>query len=69
MLTSLSWRNEQTSETIIFGDGMNDIEMFEFGIKQILEITVTMLIIVILGNIIPVRKVTKQKPIDTILDK
>ncbi len=53
----------------IMNQTSTDIEMFEFGIKQILEITVTMLIIVILGNIIPVRKVTKQKPIDTILDK
>jgi ABC-type antimicrobial peptide transport system permease subunit len=34
-----------------------------------LEIAGIMLIIVILANVIPVRRITKMKPIDAILDK
>lgn len=36
---------------------------------QVLEITGIMFIIVILSNVIPVRKITKMKPIDAILNK
>jgi ABC-type lipoprotein export system ATPase subunit/ABC-type antimicrobial peptide transport system permease subunit len=46
-----------------------DLNILSFGIKQVLEITGIMLIIVILANILPVRRITKMKPIDAILNK
>jgi ABC-type antimicrobial peptide transport system permease subunit len=46
-----------------------NVNVLSFGITQILEITGIMFIIVILANVIPVRKITKMKPIDAILNK
>ena len=46
-----------------------DINILSFGITQMLEITGIMFLIVILANVIPVRKITKMKPIDAILNK
>jgi ABC-type antimicrobial peptide transport system permease subunit len=46
-----------------------NIEILKFGTGQMLEIAGIMLIIVILANVIPVRRITKMKPIDAILDK
>ena len=46
-----------------------NIEIVKFGAEQILQISGIMFIIVILANVIPVRKITKMKPIDAILNK
>jgi ABC-type antimicrobial peptide transport system permease subunit len=46
-----------------------NVNVLSFGMTQILEITGIMFIIVILANVIPVRKITKMKPIDAILNK
>lgn len=46
-----------------------EINILKFGLTQILQITGIMLVIVILANVIPVRKITKMKPIDAILNK
>lgn len=46
-----------------------DINILNFGLTQILEITGIVLLIVVLANIIPVRRITKMKPIDAILNK
>ena len=46
-----------------------EINVLKFGFTQILQITGIMFIIVIFGNVIPVRKITKMKPIDAILNK
>lgn len=46
-----------------------NIEILRFRTEQILEITVIMLIIVVLANVFPVRRITKMKPIDAILNK
>ncbi len=46
-----------------------NVEILHFGLNQILEISGVMIIIVILANIIPVRRITKMKPIDAILGK
>ncbi|MCI6266065.1 MAG: ABC transporter ATP-binding protein/permease [Erysipelotrichaceae bacterium] len=45
------------------------MNVMNFGLIQILGVTMIMLIIVILASIIPIRRLTKMKPIDTILDK
>lgn len=45
------------------------MNVMNFGLIQILGVTMIMLIIVILASIIPIRRLTKKKPIDTILDK
>jgi ABC-type antimicrobial peptide transport system permease subunit len=46
-----------------------NLNVLSFGITQVLEITGIMLIIVILANVMPVRRITKMKPIDAILNK
>ena len=46
-----------------------NIKILEFGYEQVLEITEIMLIIVVLANVFPVRRITKMKPIDAILNK
>jgi ABC-type antimicrobial peptide transport system permease subunit len=46
-----------------------NVNVLSFGMTQVLEITGIMFIIVILANVIPVRKITKMKPIDAILNK
>ena len=46
-----------------------NIEILKFGTEQMLKIAGIMLMIVILANVIPVRRITKMKPIDAILDK
>lgn len=46
-----------------------NIDILKFGTNQVLEIAGIMLIIVILANVIPVRRITKMKPIDAILNK
>jgi ABC-type antimicrobial peptide transport system permease subunit len=46
-----------------------NVNVLSFGMIQVLEITGIMFIIVILANVIPVRKITKMKPIDAILNK
>ena len=46
-----------------------NIKILEFGSEQVLEITGIMLIIVVLANVFPVRRITKMKPIDAILNK
>ena len=45
------------------------IDALTFGTTQMLEIAGIMLAIVVLANIIPVRRITKMKPIDAILNK
>jgi len=45
------------------------INTFHFGVVEALSIAMIMLSITIIANIIPLRRVTKMKPIDTILDK
>lgn len=45
------------------------VDVLYFGIKLALEITGIMFGIVTLANVIPVRKITKMKPIDAILNK
>ncbi len=46
-----------------------NIEILRFGTDQILKITGIMMIIVVLANVFPVRRITKMKPIDAILNK
>ena len=46
-----------------------NMEVLKFGATQIIQITTIMLVIVILANVIPVKKITKMKPIDAILNK
>ena len=46
-----------------------NMEVLKFGVTQIIQITAIMLVIVILANVIPVKKITKMKPIDAILNK
>ena len=46
-----------------------NIEILKFGTEQMLKIAGIMIIIVILANVIPVRRITKMKPIDAILNK
>ena len=46
-----------------------DIDFLNFTISKATVLILVLLIIGILGSIIPLRKVTKKKPIDTILDK
>ena len=46
-----------------------NVEILHFGLNQILEISGVMIIIVILANVIPVRRITKMKPIDAIKGK
>ena len=46
-----------------------NMEVLKFGATQIIQITAIMLVIVILANVIPVKKITKMKPIDAILNK
>ena len=53
----------------VFTELMINTNVFKFGLTQILEITGIMFLIVILANVIPVRKITKMKPIDAILNK
>jgi ABC-type antimicrobial peptide transport system permease subunit len=55
--------------TIVIKSVFVNIEVLKFGTEQMLEIAGIMLIIVILANVIPVRRITKMKPIDAILDK
>ena len=55
--------------TIVIKTLFINIEILKFGTEQMLEIAGIMLIIVILANVIPVRRITKMKPIDAILDK
>lgn len=43
--------------------------VFNFSIELVLQMFVIMLAIVVLANIIPVRRITKMKPIDAILNK
>lgn len=45
------------------------IDTFHFGIVEAISIAGIMLLITVIANIIPLRKVNKMKPIDTILDK
>lgn len=47
----------------------SNISIMNFGILQILGVTIVMIIIVIISSIIPIQKLTKMKPIDIILDK
>ena len=53
----------------VFQELQINANVFKFGFTQVLEITGVMLVIVILANIIPVRRITKMKPIDAILNK
>ena len=46
-----------------------NVEILKFGTEQMVKIAGIMLIIVILANVIPVRRITKMKPIDAILNK
>ena len=46
-----------------------NVEILKFGTEQMLKIAGIMLIIVVLANVIPVRRITKMKPIDAILNK
>lgn len=48
---------------------MLDIEILAFGIKQVLGVICILFVIVIIANIIPLRRITKMKPIDAILNK
>jgi ABC-type antimicrobial peptide transport system permease subunit len=47
----------------------NEIDVMNFGLSQIFGVAAIMIVIVILASIIPIRRLTKMKPIDTILDK
>lgn len=55
--------------SFIIKELLMNINVLRFETTQILEITGIMLVIVILANVIPVRKITKMKPIDAILNK
>ena len=46
-----------------------NVEILKFGTEQMLKIAGIMLLIVVLANVIPVRRITKMKPIDAILNK
>ena len=46
-----------------------NINVMNFGVVQVIGVTSIMIIIVILASVIPIHKLTKIKPIDTILDK
>lgn len=46
-----------------------NVDILKFGINQMVGVSVIMIAIVTLASIIPIRKLTKTKPIDTILDK
>ena len=46
-----------------------NVDILKFGITQMVGVSVIMIAIVTLASIIPIRKLTKTKPIDTILDK
>ena len=58
---------------VVNGFALNEllmnVEILHFGLNQILEISGVMVIILILANVIPVRRITKMKPIDAILGK
>ena len=45
------------------------INIMNFGLVQLCGVTAIMLIIVVVTSIIPIRKLTKTKPVDIILDK
>ena len=45
------------------------MNLMKFGIAQMFGVVAIMIVIVVIASIIPVRKLTKTKPIDTILDK
>lgn len=46
-----------------------NIQILNFGTEQVLQITGIMMLIVVLANVLPVRRITKMKPIDAILNK
>ena len=45
------------------------MDLMKFGIAQMFGVAAIMIVIVVIASIIPVRKLTKTKPIDTILDR
>ena len=45
------------------------MNLMKFGVAQMFGVAAVMIVIVVIASIIPVRKLTKTKPIDTILDK
>jgi len=45
------------------------IELMSFGIKQVMLVSLVVVVITLLASIIPVIKLAKQKPIDTILNR
>ena len=45
------------------------MDSMKFGIAQMFGVAAIMIVIVVIASIIPVRKLTKTKPIDTILDR
>ena len=45
------------------------MNLMKFGVAQMFGVAAIMIVIVVIASIIPVRKLTKTKPIDTILDK
>jgi len=58
------------SEVIGFWIGKDlSLKIFDFGIIQIASIAIILIVIVMLANILPIRKITKKKPIDAILNR
>lgn len=45
------------------------VKLMKFGVTQMCGVSGVMIVIVILASVIPLRKLTRTKPIDTILDK
>jgi len=46
-----------------------NINIMKFGLVQMVGVTLVMALIVLFASVIPIKKLTKKKPIDTILDK
>lgn len=59
---------KSVNELVISEFGVK-INLMNFGFSQASGVVVIMIVIVILSTIIPLRKLIKSKPIDTILDK
>lgn len=47
----------------------NEVEFLYYGLTQQVMLIIITLVIIIVANLIPIRKVTKMKPIDAILNK